>query len=357
MSISNKKRVFSLFCVIIFFSALFYICLFDKNQTNDRNALVSDKKRVYNILIAGIDDTGTNSDVIIFASYDTSERSLGILQIPRDTAVFSSDGNAKRINSVYGSALASCDGKKNASKIASERTFDELSSLFGLRLDYYVFADLSAFRDAIDAVGGISIDIPYDMSYTDPEQGLVIALKQGTQRLDGASAEQFVRFRSGYIEGDLGRLDAQKLFFSAFIKTAMTEMTPQKALAVAVRSAGCLHTNMPIDAMTRIVSDLYSNRAELKVSYMTLPGEALKYKGPSSQGARWYYVLNRAASFEMLERYFPSGSLKSEEDFDRNGRFYTPYDEAISNVYFERNFDYKIYTEEDLKNIRPLRSK
>lgn len=66
--------------------------------------------------------------------------------------------------------------------------------------------------------------VPQDMYYSDPVQGLYINLKEGQQHLDGDQAEQLVRFRK-YPTGDLGRIEVQHQFFSAFVSKILDSET------------------------------------------------------------------------------------------------------------------------------------
>ena len=75
------------------------------------------------------------------------------------------------------------------------------------------------FRNVIDALGGVWIDVPQDMKHNDDTPGmeLHINLKKGYQLLDGDKAEQFCRFR-GYPTADLGRIEAQQTFLKELFK-------------------------------------------------------------------------------------------------------------------------------------------
>ncbi|QHI71031.1 hypothetical protein Ami3637_00305 [Aminipila terrae] len=92
-----------------------------------------------------------------------------------------------------------------------------MNNLLGVNISKYVKMDTAVLRDFIDAIGGISYDVPQDMYYDDPMQGLHIALKKGPQILDGKQVEMLVRFRKGYPEGDLARIDVQKDVLAAIL--------------------------------------------------------------------------------------------------------------------------------------------
>ena len=71
-------------------------------------------------------------------------------------------------------------------------------------IDRYAITTFEGFEQAIDAIGGVEMDVPYDLQYSDPYQDLEIDIKAGERVLDGEHALQFVRFRSGYATGDIG---------------------------------------------------------------------------------------------------------------------------------------------------------
>ena len=78
----------------------------------------------------------------------------------------------------------------------------------------------------MDAIGGVTFNVPIDMKYDDPTQNLHIDLKAGEQLIDGDKAEQLLRFRHNndgttypyeYGVQDIGRMRTQREFISATI--------------------------------------------------------------------------------------------------------------------------------------------
>ena len=58
-------------------------------------------------------------------------------------------------------------------------------------------------------------DVPQDMNYSDVSQDLEIHLNKGYQKLSGSDAVKLLRFRKGYVNGDLGRIEVQHDFIKA----------------------------------------------------------------------------------------------------------------------------------------------
>jgi len=276
------------------------------------------------VLVLGKDAVGNNTDVMLLCRLDGRQESATVLQLPRDTLTVY-DGRFVKLNSLYGRLLATCrkENVKTPDKTALKRLTALLSESLGVTIDHYLLIDLAAFRDTVDAIGGVPMEVPCDLDYDDPEQGLHIHLRQGKQTLDGAMAEQFIRYRDGYIRADLGRVDAQKLFLAAFIKRVQEGLTLPEILSVGdtllthtVTSLGV--TDLPSLAVTALSVPLPSIRM------VTAPGEI------TSSGR--YYVLNRAGMTALITAYFSP----SAKGFDPNRFFCGHHNDEIIGLYGRR---------------------
>ncbi|MGI5857299.1 MAG: LCP family protein [Candidatus Merdivicinus sp.] len=172
----------------------------DDYKTEEEN-----QKKVVNFLVTGIDYAeGTGraklTDVIMVVSYNLEEQNLNILQIPRDTYIGSEYPTGK-INAVYGNANAG--GVENLARVIYDR--------FRLPIDHYVTITMDGFVNAIDAIGGVEINVQESFTL----EGVTI--RPGVQTLNGTQAEKFVRERHSR-GGDIGRINAQREFLSALVK-------------------------------------------------------------------------------------------------------------------------------------------
>jgi len=91
---------------------------------------------------------------------------------------------------------------------------DEVANLVGYTTDHWITLDLGGFVTLVDALGGVEIEVPQRMLYSDPCQGLRIDLQPGLQRLNGRQAEGLIRFRN-YADGDISRIRMQHAFLEA----------------------------------------------------------------------------------------------------------------------------------------------
>ncbi len=184
-----------------------------------------DDKKMTVFAIFGVDEDLYRTDVTMMVFFNHETGKIDVLSIPRDTKVKIPDElyeqiQARRsdvdqyvkINSVPAYVI---DDRNEASVAVMEKSF-------GVDIDYYVKMDLDVFKYIVDTIGEITVTIPFDMEYSDPEQELFINLKAGEQLINGAHAEQLIRFRSGYSNGDLGRIEMQHEFMKAFMKQLLT---------------------------------------------------------------------------------------------------------------------------------------
>jgi LCP family protein required for cell wall assembly len=275
--------------------------------------------------------------------YEGESKQLTLLQLPRDMYIEGED-DVPKLNHIYAACRANGMGRQEALSY----TASTLSEAFSLPIDAAVCMDLAVFSSLVDSVGGIPIDIPFDMTYKDEEQGLSILLKKGRTVLDGKTAEQFVRYRSGYVEGDLGRVDAQKLFLAAGLHQVLKNMSVTDAISVFSRHYSRLAFCGDARMLLSVMSELFSERKGLSVQFLSIPGEAVK------EGGTWYYVINRKATCEVIGRLFASSAAFDTALFDKDGRFYNP-SESISNIYFSANVPYRIYNAEEMTDINILK--
>ncbi|MBO5051170.1 MAG: LCP family protein [Clostridia bacterium] len=294
------------------------------------------------ILVLGIDHAASNSDVVMLAHFSQAEKQLVCMQLPRDMYI---EGEREpKLNHIF----ASCRAKGMTEADSLSYTAKRLSDAFSIPIDGAICIDLAAFSRMVDAVGGIPITVPMDMTYHDPAQGLSILLKQGKTVLDGNMAQQFVRYRSGYLEGDIGRLDAQKLFLAAAFQHLSKGISLSQAVSLSIRFLDDVTLVGSKSSYFSLVTALLQQREALRVSFLSIPGEALQeHEG----GGTWYYVINRPATCAALNKFFTPYATMHEGTFDAAGLF-CKNDERFLNIHLSTDIPYQVYGPEDISHIK-----
>ncbi len=193
-------------------------------------ALPTDENGLTNVLLLGEgnnDHDGVDlTDTLIVASLDPLHtKSAVLLSIPRDTYILSTGKMGKdRINSLYRNYKISLVRKGMKEPEASLESLKELSkeigTLIGLEIHGAVKVNFSGFEQAIDALGGIDIAVPYDLvdpQYPGPNYTYeTFEIVKGQQHLDGATALKYTRSR--HSTSDFSRSERQQQIIASAAK-------------------------------------------------------------------------------------------------------------------------------------------
>jgi LCP family protein required for cell wall assembly len=287
------------------------------------------KKKKYNILLLGEDDAAGLTDVLMIVSCDTESREINILQIPRDTYAEYTSASYRKMNAAR-DVLGGGEG-----------VAEFLEGSLMISIDYHVTVDLEAVSTVVDALGGVEVDVPMDMIYKDPYQDLYIEIKKGRQLLDGEKAKQFIRYRSGYIRGDIDRLDAQKIFLSAILKKTFEQSNIFSVIEIIGGVLSRVESNISYNDCFNLIKALGVPDMK-KVSFVTLPGGDIQ----GISGA-WYYIMNRDSAYRVISEKFTSDI--SEAEFDPERKFTSTVRSGFNDIYESDNgYEPKIYIADEI---------
>ncbi len=242
---------------------------------------------VSTVLLVGTDAGGTRTDTLMLLTVDRPARSLSLVSIPRDTLV-NGGYTVPKINSVYGA--------NSGGQVGMDMLLTRVAECIGFRPDGYILVRLEAFAALVDALGGVEFDVPVDMYYNDPSQDLYIDLKAGKQTLSGEEALGVVRFRSGYADADLGRVQVQREFLSALLKQAVSVRGVVKSPLLLQSLLDNMESDLSAAHYLWLAeSVLVADRSNIQTA--TLPGTAQNFGGGS------YYVLDPASVAQTVNAY------------------------------------------------------
>lgn len=217
---------------------------------NEETIPLKDKDKI-NFLVVGIDAydntdaKGQRTDTMILAQYNFRDKKMNLLSIPRDTRVKKDNGYYDKINHAH--AYGGMD-----------YTMDAVRKLTNLDLKYYVRMDYRAVEEIVDTIGGVNIYVPQRMLYDDTTEGkeFHVDLYEGQQVLNGDQSIQFLRWRknndkTGYAEGDVGRIKAQQEFIKALVKQSLKAKNITKIPKMIKIYNEYIDTNIPLNTVVR----------------------------------------------------------------------------------------------------------
>lgn len=202
------------------------------------NEILSQDGRV-NILILGTAGPGRGNqdeditDTMLVASISIKSKKIDLISIPRDIWI---PDLKDKINSAY------MYGKQKAGiKTGIILAKSTVEKILGKDLHYGVVINFDSFKDIVDTIGGIEVDVKN--SFTDKQYPIAgkendncngdktyscryetISFQKGIQHMDGATALKFVRSRhtEGQEGNDIAREKRQQQIINAISKKALT---------------------------------------------------------------------------------------------------------------------------------------
>ena len=239
------------------------------------------------------DESGDNerSDVIILARVDAPNRQITMVSIPRDTPLHLDDGSVVKINEAYNIGGAAY-------------TIEAVSELTGVPISHYGEVHFSELQTLIDSLGGVTVDVPIELSYKDALTGETVTIQPGEQTLDGQQAQIFARARHEYgTDQDANRQNSVRKLAEAIVKQILNR--PVYELPGAVMSAAeCVGTDMRS-------SDLIA----LATAFATGSGSVTMYNGSGPSDGD----INNAANGLWLCYENPEGWQKVMDVVDAGG--------------------------------------
>ena len=251
---------------------------------------------------SGVDDYKL-ADSIMVASYNPKTQEASIMSIPRDTYVGKKDRKTAsqnylasyKINTVF----------RNGTNIPE--AIDRINALTGLELENYVIIDTKALIKLVDAIGGVTFNVPIDMDYEDSSQDLYIHLKAGEQLIDGPKAEQLLRFRHNddgstypteYGQQDYGRMRTQREFIVATLKQTLKPQNIFKLKQIIDIMEENVTTNMNFAELKSYVPYAVSFNPE-NIKTGVVPGDSEMCNGVS------IFIADKKGTKDLVEELFP----------------------------------------------------
>lgn len=254
------------------------------------------------MVIMGVDnregETVARSDTLIVARIDPEKKTATLVSIPRDTRVEIPGHGTNKINAANalgGPALV----------------IETVKQFTGLPISHYMEVDFSGFREIVDAMGGVTVNVRekiVDMKAAD-HVASAATLNAGEQKLTGAQALTFVRSRD-FPRGDFTRIENQQIFIKALLKQGLRFSNAFRFPSLLNAVADSVTTDMSLPELYSLANDM-KGMDDTSLMTVTMPGEA-KMVGRVS-----YVIADEAAFAAIIDRV--SQGLSPEPGQDEAG--------------------------------------
>jgi LCP family protein required for cell wall assembly len=271
-----------------------------------------------NILVMGLDrrpregQSPSRSDTMFVLTIDPQTKTAGILGIPRDLYVDIPDGDGGYFRDRINTALVF--GEVNDYKGGGQQlAIDTVEHNLGVKIGHYVIIDFEGFKEVIDALGGIDVDVPTyvsDPTYSwtelpgdyDPQE-----FEPGLQHMDGETALAYARIRQN--SDDLDRIQRQQRIIFAVMDKALSLNVLRNALELWNKYKDAIDTDIN-DIQLAGFAKLAADISPEKISALSLGPATTPWMTP--QGAS--VLLPSAEGIErIVQALFSDQQLLEEQ--------------------------------------------
>lgn len=235
------------------------------------------------------------SDSMILTRVDPQQKTVTLVSIERDTYVNIEGYGPNKIN-----ASAALGG--------SPLVVDTISDFAGVPISHYVEIDFDGFKAAVDALGGIEVDVPITID-DELAGGRVEA---GEQTLNGDQALILCRSRHAYDEygsGDYYRMANQRMVMGAIAKKILASDVVTMANTINAM-ADYITTDMDVQSIVSVATEMHGMDVEEDMY------SAMNPTIPTYVNDVWYEYCDLAAWQEMMGRV--DAGLPPYADEERN---------------------------------------
>jgi len=231
------------------------------------------------ILVSGVASEGYLyglADAIRVVRVDFQRQTISVLALPRDLWVeipgIADHGVSQgKLNQAYfygTEGMGFFDGSGYGSGLLAATLQEE----FGLEIDHYLAVNLAAFRNIIDAMGGVDVYFSnpvYIKKFEKPK----LYLKAGSHHLTGKQAENVVRSR---IEsGDLGRIDHQSVVLKAVAEKMLSPAGLQRIPSLIQLARNYVLTDLSPAEIDQLICLSEKTDPQNGISFLTIPADQL----------------------------------------------------------------------------------
>ncbi|WP_346426596.1 LCP family glycopolymer transferase [Bacillus sp. Y1] len=227
----------------------------------------------FSVLLLGIENYSDEndqgrSDTIMVATFNPSLQTMKLVSIPRDTLVEIPEHRDNKINHSY-----AYGGK--------ELVIDTVENFLDIPIDYYVTVNFDGFKNIVDILGGVTVDVPFDFDDINSKWERFY-FKEGSQKLNGEEALVYARMRMKDPRGDFGRNERQRQIVTAVIDKLSSPSTLLKIDDIAGEIGENIETNMKVKEAVAFRKK-YPDFGSASI-------EQLEINGYDDDGAVYYFV-------------------------------------------------------------------
>jgi LCP family protein required for cell wall assembly len=237
----------------------------------------------YNVLLMGGDSGagrwGLRPDSMTIASIDEDTGRTVLISLPRNMTnfpfvkgsvmhkQFPHGFDADYLNGVSTWAGDHTDLFPHSDNPGVDATIMGIEGITGLKINYWAMVNLEGFKDLVDAVGGVTLNVRAPIPVGGLGDDVTGYIQPGVRKLDGHDTLWFARAREG--SDDYSRMARQKCVMSAMLDQVSPQVAVRNFEQIADASSAMISTDIPASEVDRFIALALKAKGQ-KVSTLSL---------------------------------------------------------------------------------------
>ena len=255
----------------------------------------------YNVLLLGGDSGagrwGLRPDSMTIASIDEETGKTVLIGLPRNMANFPfAKGSVMReqfpdgfncegcyLNGVSTWAQDNPELFPKSDNPGVDATIMAIEGITGLKINYWAMVNLEGFKDLVDAVGGVTLNVRQPIPVGLPHEEYFHYIDPGVRKLNGHDTLWFARAREG--SDDYSRMARQKCVMNAMLQQVSPQVALRNFERIAKASSAMISTNIPTGEVGRFL-ELAMKAREQKIATLSLVPPMINTADPEIKKVR-----------------------------------------------------------------------
>jgi len=237
----------------------------------------------YNVLLMGGDSGagrwGLRPDSMTVASIDADTGRTVLISLPRNMRNFPFvKGSVMReqfphgFDADYLNGVSTWAGDNtglfpHSDNPGTDATISAIEGITGLKINYWAMVNLQGFKDLVDAVGGVTLNVRQPIPVGGLGDDVTGYIKPGTRKLDGHDTLWFARARDD--SDDYSRMARQKCVMNAMLQQISPQVAVRNFEKIAKASSAMISTDIPAGEVDRFISLALKAKGQ-KISTLSL---------------------------------------------------------------------------------------
>lgn len=235
------------------------------------------------------------SDSMILARIDPQQKQVSLISLHRDTLIDMGKNGKQKLNAAHSIGGAAY-------------TVEVVSKFAGVDISHYAEIDFDGFKEAVDALGGVEVDVPMEINDADAGGHL----DKGLQTLNGDQALILCRARNAYNDygdGDRYRAANQRLVLSAIAKKILSS-DPVTMVNTVNALSKYITTDFDLSEIVSLANNMRGMDTQASI-YSAMEPTTSKY-----ENSTWYEFVDETAWKTMMSRVDQGLPPTTEDEVD-----------------------------------------